>query len=149
MIRDIDRQISDKHASVPVARLQAILSGKYKQAILWDFRTAPRRFGQIRKKLLRGTTRVEKVAPRVLSRELKTLTRFGLIRRKAYDVVPPKVEYKLTSLGRSLLPVISAMHKWGVRHLLRAVPTIKTEPVPPPTTSPELGLRTNLEWSAD
>jgi DNA-binding HxlR family transcriptional regulator len=48
---------------------------------------------------------------------LKALTQSGLIDRKDFGVVPPKVEYRLTGKGRSFIPVISAIRKWGARHL--------------------------------
>ena len=57
------------------------------------------------------------IAPRVLSRELKALTESGLIDRKDYGVVPPKVEYRLTRKGKSFVPVIAAIRDWGHRHL--------------------------------
>jgi DNA-binding HxlR family transcriptional regulator len=48
---------------------------------------------------------------------LKALTGSGLLDRKDYGVVPPKVEYRLTRKGRSFVPVIAAIRKWGTRHL--------------------------------
>jgi DNA-binding HxlR family transcriptional regulator len=129
MIHGVHRKAPSRCLHFPVARFQKILNGKYKLTILWDLQEGPRRFGEIRKRLLRGAAGLELVAPRVLSRELKTLTQFGLIQRKAYQVVPPKVEYRLTPLGRSLLPVIAAMQQWGTRHLTRDVYVTKTEPV--------------------
>lgn len=53
----------------------------------------------------------------LLSRELKALTESGLIKRKDFGVVPPKVEYKLTRKGRSFIPVIGAIREWGGTHL--------------------------------
>jgi DNA-binding HxlR family transcriptional regulator len=67
--------------------------------------------------LLRGSGGTAEIAPRVLSRELKALTGFGLIDRKDYGVVPPRVEYRLTRKGKSFVPVISAIRNWGTRHL--------------------------------
>jgi DNA-binding HxlR family transcriptional regulator len=58
----------------------------------------------------------------VLSRELKALTETGLIDRKDYGVVPPKVEYRLTRKGKSFVPVIAAIRDWGTRHLASAGP---------------------------
>lgn len=58
------------------------------------------------------------IAPRVLSRELKALTEAGLIARKDFGMVPPKVEYRLTPMGRSFIPVVAAIRKWGDRHLV-------------------------------
>src|SRR5262249_762762 len=59
----------------------------------------------------------QEIAPRVLSRELKALTVSGLIVRKDFGVVPPKVEYRLTRKGQSFIPVIESIRKWGERHL--------------------------------
>jgi DNA-binding HxlR family transcriptional regulator len=65
----------------------------------------------------RSSSGTAEIAPRVLSRELKALTGFGLIDRKDYGVVPPRVEYRLTRKGKSFVPVISAIRNWGTRHL--------------------------------
>lgn len=53
----------------------------------------------------------------MLSRELKALAENGLINRKDFGVVPPKVEYKLTARGRSFVPVIAAIRDWSSSHL--------------------------------
>jgi DNA-binding HxlR family transcriptional regulator len=101
----------------PVAAFQKLISGKYKLRIVWDLQDSPRRYGEIRSGLLRGVTGRREIAPRVLSRELKVLVQSGLIDRKDYRVVPPKVEYRLTRKGKSFLPVIAAIRNWGARHL--------------------------------
>jgi DNA-binding HxlR family transcriptional regulator len=101
----------------PVAAFQKMISGKYKLRIVWDLKDGPLRYGEIRSGLLRGAQGTQEIAPRVLSRELKALTQSGLIARKDYGVVPPKVEYRLTRKGRSFVPVISVIRKWGARHL--------------------------------
>ena len=62
-------------------------------------------------------TERRKLRPRVLSRELKALAASGLIVRKDYGVVPPKVEYRLTPMGKSFIPVIAEIRKWGARYL--------------------------------
>jgi len=97
-----------------------MISGKYKLRIVWDLKDGPLRYGEIRTGLLRGAEGTHEIAPRVLSRELKALTRSGLIERKDYGIVPPKVEYRLTRKGRSFIPVISAIRNWGARHLSEA-----------------------------
>jgi DNA-binding HxlR family transcriptional regulator len=104
-------------ASCPVAAFQKMISGKYKLRIVWDLKDGARRYSAIRAGLLRGTNGSAPVAPRVLSRELKALTDMGLIDRKDFGVVPPKVEYRLTRKGRSFVPVIFAIRTWGERHL--------------------------------
>jgi DNA-binding HxlR family transcriptional regulator len=104
----------------PVAAFQRMISGKYKLRIVWDLQGGPKRYGEIRSGLLRGASGSSEIAPRVLSRELKALTASGLIDRKDYGVVPPKVEYRLTRKGKSFIPVIAAIRNWGARHLEQA-----------------------------
>jgi len=106
----------------PVAAFQKMISGKYKLRIVWDLKDGALRYGEIRTGLLRGLDGSSEIAPRVLSRELKALTDSGLIDRKDYGVVPPKVEYRLTRKGKSFVPVIAAIRNWGTRHLAQAGP---------------------------
>jgi DNA-binding HxlR family transcriptional regulator len=103
----------------PVAAFQKIISGKYKLRIIWDLKDGPLRYGEIRTGLLRGSSGSPEITPRVLSRELKALASTGLIDRKDYGVVPPKVEYRLTRKGKSFVPVIAAIRNWGARHLVQ------------------------------
>ena len=101
----------------PVAAFQKMITGKYKLRIVWDLQDGPRRYGEIRSGLLRGSSGSAEIAPRVLSRELKALTEQGLIDRRDFGEVPPKVEYRLTRKGKSFVPVIAAIRDWGARHL--------------------------------
>ena len=101
----------------PVAAFQKMISGKYKLRLLWDLQDGPRRYGELKSGLLRGAEGTAEIAPRVLSRELKALAASGLIVRKDYGVVPPKVEYRLTPKGKSFIPVIAEIRNWGARHL--------------------------------
>src|SRR5664279_1817113 len=106
------------HASgCPVAAFQKMISGKYKLRIVWDLQDGAKRYGEIKTGLLRGGDGSSEITPRVLSRELKALTESGLIDRRDYGVVPPKVEYRLTRKGKSFVPVIAAIRDWGTRHL--------------------------------
>jgi DNA-binding HxlR family transcriptional regulator len=102
----------------PVYGFQEMINGKYKLRIIWSLQEGPRRYGEIKKGLLRDINGSQEIAPRVLSRELKTLAAFGLIKRTDYQVVPPKVEYSLTPLGQSLLPILTPMIEWGRQHLV-------------------------------
>ena len=104
----------------PVAAFQKMISGKYKLRIVWDLQDGPKRYSEIRTGLLRGASGTAEIAPRVLSRELKALAEQGLIDRKDYGVVPPKVEYRLTRKGKSFVPIIAAIRNWGARHLAEA-----------------------------
>jgi DNA-binding HxlR family transcriptional regulator len=101
----------------PVMAFQAMISGKYKIRILWDLKDGPRRYSEIRTGLLRGAAGTAEIPPRGLSRELKALTDAGLIARKDYGVVPPKVEYRLTEAGESSTPIIASIREWGERRL--------------------------------
>jgi DNA-binding HxlR family transcriptional regulator len=103
--------------SCPVAAFQKMISGKYKLRIVWDLKDGPRRYGEIRSGLLRGSTGSAEITPRVLSRELKALTTSGLIDRKDFGEVPPKVEYRLTRTGKRFVPVVAAFREWGERIL--------------------------------
>ena len=111
---------SDPACGCPVAAFQKMISGKYKLRIVWDLKDGPKRYGEIRTGLLRGSSGTSEIAPRVLSRELKALTETGLIDRRDYGVVPPKVEYRLTRKGKSFVPVIATIRDWGARHLAQA-----------------------------
>ena len=101
----------------PVAAFQKMISGKYKLRILWDIKDGPLRYGEIKSGLLRGVEGTQEIAPRVLSREFKALVQGGLVVRKDYGVVPPKVEYRLARMGQSFIPVIAEIRKWGARYL--------------------------------
>lgn len=104
----------------PVTEFQRLISGKYKLRIIWDLQQGPLRYGQLRGGLPRGAEGSPPVAPRVLSRELKALVEGGLITRRDFGVVPPKVEYRLTAAGRNFIPIIASIQTWGLRHLRRA-----------------------------
>ena len=102
----------------PVYGFQEMINGKYKLRIIWALQQGPRRYGEIKKGLLRDISGSQVIAPRVLSRELKTLAAFGLIERTDYQVVPPKVEYTLTPVGQRLLPIIAQMVEFSRQYLV-------------------------------
>lgn len=91
--------------------LNSIL-GKWKGIIIWAllYDTKVMRYGELKKKI----NECEKVTDRMLIQSLKELEEDGLIERKAYPVVPPKVEYKLTKAGLRLKPVIDALETFGM-----------------------------------
>jgi DNA-binding HxlR family transcriptional regulator len=97
----------------PAVGFSQIVGGKYKLRILWVLNKRPHRYGEIRASLLRGSLG-KPVTPRVLSRELKELQQRGLIHRKQFDVVPPRVEYSLAERGKGLVPVLEAIVEWGL-----------------------------------
>lgn len=88
----------------------SLIQGKYKMVILYclmEFQ--PVRFNELRRYL-------KTVSDKTLSRALKELEADGLISRKAYPQIPPKVEYRLTERGASLMEVLDAMCVWGTEH---------------------------------
>ena len=95
-------------------RFNARVRGKYKLRILWEVRGRARRYGEIQRALGEATGGVP-ITPRVLSRELQELCAEGLLDRKQYPVIPPKVEYRLTADGREMLGVMRAICRWGER----------------------------------
>ncbi len=97
----------------PAIAFDRIVGGRYKLRILWTLNYGTRRYGEIGRSLLRGTLG-KPITPRILSRELRELEERGLISRRAYPVVPPKVEYTLTERGRTLLPILTEIVRWGL-----------------------------------
>ena len=86
----------------PVETTLTMISDKWKVLILRDLLTGTKRFGEL-KKSLTG------VSQKVLTSQLREMEENGLVERKAYPEVPPRVEYSLTPLGRSLQPIMDAM----------------------------------------
>jgi len=98
----------------PAIAFDRIVGGKYKLRMLWLLSKGPQRYGELRRSIVCGSLGVDPT-PRTLSRELKELQARGLIERRQYDVVPPKVEYRITELGRTVLPIIDAIIAWGIK----------------------------------
>ncbi len=99
----------------PILGFHQTVGGKYKLRLLYELLEGPRRYGELRRELVSASEGTP-VTARVLSRELKELEHRGLISRKQFPVVPPKVEYSLTKLGKTLEPVIDAIAMWGIKH---------------------------------
>ena len=96
---------------VPMSKLQAVLSGKWKILILWYVAFYKvQRFGQ----LLR---RLDGITQSTLTKQLRELERDGFLHREIYREIPPNVEYSLTELGRSFVPVLNQMLSWSEERL--------------------------------
>lgn len=102
----------------PANKFQQMVSGKYKLRILWGLKGGWKRYAEIKRGLLTGSIGTAEIAQRVLSRELRTLVAMGMVERRDHQVFPLKVEYRLTRKGRTFLPIIAVIHKWGMRHLI-------------------------------
>ena len=94
----------------PVGVTLDLIGGKYKALILWHLAENTLRFSELRKAVTNAT-------PKMLTQQLRELEADELIHREVYPVIPPKVEYSLTELGRSLMPILVAMRNWGADYL--------------------------------
>ena len=94
----------------PVEATLDLIGGKWKGVVLYHLCDGVLRFNEIRRRLT-GITQ------RMLTRQLRELEESGLIVRKVYAEVPPRVEYSLSNKGATLRPVIEALEKWGEKHL--------------------------------
>lgn len=94
----------------PMVLVQRVLSGKRKILILWYLSDGTLRFSEIK-------LRLPDVTQKMLTQQLRSLEEDGLIFRTVYPVVPPKVEYGLTELGKKTIPILQQMHHFGVELL--------------------------------
>ena len=91
----------------PVETTLSLIGNKWKDLILRDLMEGTMRFGQLKKS-------VGDISQKVLTAQLRDMEESGLVDRKVYAEVPPRVEYSLTELGLSLKPVLDAMVEWGM-----------------------------------
>ncbi len=90
----------------PVETTLTLIGDKWKVLILRDLMPGTKRFGELKKS-------IGSVSQKVLTAQLRDMEHNGLLTRTVYPEVPPKVEYSLTELGRSLKPILDAMQSWG------------------------------------
>ncbi len=102
--------LSKSNNFCPVHATMDVFAGKWKMLILWNLQKEIKRFGQL-KNSIPGITQA------VLSKQLQDLVNDKIVHREIYAEIPPKVEYSLTAVGQSLIPVISMMEKWGVQYI--------------------------------
>lgn len=97
--------------SCPMTATLEYIGGRWKCIILFYLTADTRRFGEI-------AARIPTISRKVLTQQLRELEGDGLIVRKQYNEIPPRVEYTLSELGKSLSPVFQAMSTWGKTHVL-------------------------------
>lgn len=90
----------------PVKTTLSLIGDKWKVLILRDLMPGTKRFGELKKS-------IGSVSQKVLTAQLRDMESNGLVTRTVYPEVPPRVEYSLTALGRSLKPILDAMWNWG------------------------------------
>ncbi|MUG96159.1 transcriptional regulator [Scytonema sp. UIC 10036] len=91
-----------------------VIGGRWKVLIIRELMVGVKRFGELQRAL-------DGITQKMLTQQLREMEEDGIISRKVYPQIPPKVEYSLTPLGESLQPILYAMHEWGVKHLSNQV----------------------------
>jgi DNA-binding HxlR family transcriptional regulator len=91
----------------PIQQTIALIGDKWKILVLCTLRDGTKRFGELQRAL-------DGITPKVLTRQLRDLERDGLIARQIFPQVPPRVDYSLTPLGLSLMPILNQLHEWAV-----------------------------------
>lgn len=94
----------------PVEAALDVIGGKWKPLILWALGDNVMRFGELQKELPGVNTKM-------LTKQLRELEEDGVISRKVYPEVPPRVEYAITDFGRTLIPILEALCNWGAEYL--------------------------------
>ncbi|WP_057915941.1 winged helix-turn-helix transcriptional regulator [Peribacillus muralis] len=100
----------EQKENCPVTQIQNIIAGKWKISILWYLNQQTRRFNELQR-LLPNTSKG------ILTRHLRELEDDQMVHREVYKEVPPKVEYSLTPLGQSFIPILDSMDEWGKKNL--------------------------------
>ncbi len=102
----IEAKAQTELPACPVETTLTLIGDKWKVLILRDLMPGTKRFGELKKS-------VGNVSQKVLTAQLRAMEASGLVNRKVYAEVPPRVEYSLTELGKSLKPILDAMYAWG------------------------------------
>jgi DNA-binding HxlR family transcriptional regulator len=82
------------------------IGGKWKTVVLWYLKNDKKRFGELKKL-------IPDITEKMLSLQLKTLEEDGIVTRTIYPEVPPRVEYEMTDFGRTLIPILEEIARWG------------------------------------
>ncbi|OFZ10620.1 MAG: HxlR family transcriptional regulator [Bdellovibrionales bacterium RBG_16_40_8] len=86
-----------------------IIGGKWKSVILWNIKERTMRFGELKRE-------ISGITVKMLAQQLRELEQDGIISRKMYYEVPPRVEYSLTETGKSLIPILQVLADWGMKY---------------------------------
>lgn len=98
-----------KHVGCPTEITLDVISGRWKVMVIFWLLQDKRRFNQLQRDL-------SGITHRTLAKQLREMEADGLVVREDFGEIPPRVEYRLTPLGRSLEPVLAAMHEWALQH---------------------------------
>lgn len=101
-----EQKMAKKLPACPVETTLTLIGNKWKVLILRDLLPGTKRFGELKKS-------IGSVSQKVLTAQLREMEEDGLVNRKVYAEVPPRVEYSLTDLGKSLKPILEVLWNWG------------------------------------
>ncbi len=104
--------MDDKKINCPVEVTLSLLGNKWKVLILKELLQGVKRFGKLSRS-------VSGISQKMLTQQLRQMEKDGIIKRKVYAEVPPRVEYSLTDIGKSLKPILNSMSKWGSSYTLK------------------------------
>ena len=107
-----EQNITKELPACPVETTLMLIGNKWKVIILRDLLPGTKRFGELKKS-------IGGVSQKVLTAQLRDMEESGLVIRKVYAQVPPRVEYSLTDLGQSLKPILDSMRNWGEEYKAR------------------------------
>lgn len=96
----------------PIAEALTIIGGKWSLLIIFQVGDKKRRFGELKRL-------IPSISEKMLIQELKKLTRLGMLKRKAFKEIPPRVEYSLTKEGQKIIPIIDQLEKFGKDLLIK------------------------------
>jgi DNA-binding HxlR family transcriptional regulator len=117
------KQRHEVYANCPVEAALDIIGGKWKAILIFHILSGTKRFNEMRR-LVPGLTQ------RMLTTQLRELEADGVISRRVYAQVPPKVEYSITSFGTTLAPVLTALGAWAEDHVRPRMTSAHPTPVP-------------------
>ena len=92
-----------------IARISKVIQGKWTMVIIYILSEGTLRFSEIKRKL-------PNVTEASLTKDLRLLERHGIIHREVYPVVPPKVEYSLTEMGKDFVPILMSINEWAKKY---------------------------------
>lgn len=102
----MEKAVKNELPACTVETTLTLIGDKWKVLILRDLMPGTKRFGELKKS-------IGNVSQKVLTAQLRAMEENGLVHRQVYAEVPPRVEYSLTDLGRSLKPILDSMWAWG------------------------------------
>jgi len=101
-----ETSLTCSNTSCPVSRCMRVIGGKWKIIILYAIQNGTNRFGALQKT-------ISTISKQMLTTQLRELEKDGIIHREIFPEIPPRVEYTITPLGKTLFPIIEAMDTWG------------------------------------